>query len=192
MHHQFGMVRAVFMVIDKVTQANQLRVIGNSETFSATTRYISPKKVEAVFSVRRDAKSPRYEKKTMFDFGGVSDEQLHLLAMYGAKVKLQAILRALSPVVMLNSQTLAVVDVQKDLLDVEKASETRRLPRSGPSRRPLASMRPLLGRCSSKPRPKQRQTSRNRRSNSSLIIRHNTRDQRGLVKDRPFLVLRAP
>ena len=121
-HHQFGMVRSVFMVIDKVTQANQLRAIGNSETFSAVTKYIGPKKVEAVFSVRRDAKSPRYEKRTMFDFGGVSDEQLHLLAMYGAKVKLQAILRALSPDVMLNSQTLAVVDVQKDLLDVEKAS----------------------------------------------------------------------
>ena len=120
--HQFGMVRSVFKVIDKVTQANQLRAIGNSETFSAATKYIGSKKVEAVFSVRRNAKSPRYEKKTMFDFGGVSDEQLHLLAMYGAKVKLQAILRALSPDVMMNSQTLAVVDVQKDLLDVEKAS----------------------------------------------------------------------
>ncbi len=116
------MVRTVFMVIDKVTQANQLRAIGNSETFSATTRYISPKKVEAVFSIRRDAKSPRYEKKTLFDFGGVSDAQLHLLAMYGAKVKLQAILRALSPEVMLNAQTMAVVDVQRDLLDVEKAA----------------------------------------------------------------------
>jgi len=63
------------MVIDKVTQANQLRVIGNSETFSATTRYINPKKVEAVFFLRRDAKSPRYEKKTLFDFSGVSEEQ---------------------------------------------------------------------------------------------------------------------
>jgi hypothetical protein len=95
-HLQFGMVRTVFSVIDKVIQANQLRVIGNSETFSAVTKYINPKKVDAVFSIRRAAKSPRYEKKTMFDFGSVSDEQLHLLAMYGAKVKLQAILRALS------------------------------------------------------------------------------------------------
>jgi hypothetical protein len=118
------MVRTVFMVINKVTQASQLRAIGNSETFSATTRYISPKKVEAVFSVRRDAKSPRYEKKTLFDFSGVSEEQLHLLAMCGAKVKLQAILRALSPEVMLNSQTLAVVDAQKDLLDVEGGSRS--------------------------------------------------------------------
>ena len=86
------------------------------------TKYINPKKAEPVFSIRRDAKSPRYEKKTMFDFGGVSDEQRHLLAMYGAKVKLQAILRALSLEVKLSAQTLSVVDVKKDLLDVEKAA----------------------------------------------------------------------
>src|SRR5262245_9901071 len=41
--------------------------------------------------------------------------------IYGAKVKSQAILRALSPELMLNPQTLAV-DVRKDLLDAEKAS----------------------------------------------------------------------
>ncbi len=67
-------------------------------------------------SIRRDTKSPRYEKK-LFDFSGVSEEQLHLLARYGAKVKLQAILRASTPQVLLNAQTLSVVDVQKDLLD---------------------------------------------------------------------------
>ena len=75
-----------------------------------------------MFSIRRDAKSLGTRRRPCSTFGGVSDEQLPLLAMYGAKVKLQAILRALSPDVMLNSQTLAVVDVQKDLLDVEKAS----------------------------------------------------------------------
>src|SRR5262245_1694481 len=101
------------MVINKVTQSNQLRVIGNSETFSSTTRYTGSKRVEAVFSIRRDAKSPRYEKKTLFDFSGGSEEQLHLLAVYGAKVKLLAILRALSPEVMLNSQTMSVVDVKR-------------------------------------------------------------------------------
>ena len=67
-HHQFEMVRTLFMVIGKVTQANRLRVIGNSETFSAVTKYINPKKVEAVLSIRRGAKSPRYEKKALFDF----------------------------------------------------------------------------------------------------------------------------
>jgi|SoiMethySBSTD1v2_1073268.scaffolds.fasta_scaffold943410_2 hypothetical protein len=33
----------------------QLRVIGNSETFAATTRYTKPRKVAAAFSIRRDA-----------------------------------------------------------------------------------------------------------------------------------------
>ena len=118
-HHQSDW-SVLCMVINKVTQANQLRVIGNGETFSSTTRYTGSWRVEAVFSIRRDAKSPRYEKKKLFDFSGVSEEQLHLLAMYGAKVKLQAILRALSPDVMLNAQTLSVVDVKRDLLDIEK------------------------------------------------------------------------
>ena len=68
-----------------VQMMQQLRTIPNSETFSATTKYIGPKKVQAVFSIRRDGKSPHFEKKTVFDFGVVSDEQLHLLAMYGAK-----------------------------------------------------------------------------------------------------------
>ena len=37
-------------------------------------------------------------------------------------MKLQTILGALSPEVMLSAQTLSVVDVKKDLLDVENAS----------------------------------------------------------------------
>jgi hypothetical protein len=104
-----------------MTQANQLRVIPESETFSATTKYLGSKKVEAVFSVRRDAKSQRYEKKATFDFSKLSDEELYLMAMYSAKVKLQAILRNLSPDVMLNSATLAVIDVKADLLEADKA-----------------------------------------------------------------------
>ena len=77
------------------TQANQLRVIPESETFSATTKYVGSKKVEAVFSVRRDAKSQRFEKKATFDFEHVTEEELYLLAMYACKVKLQALLRNL-------------------------------------------------------------------------------------------------
>lgn len=144
----------------------------------------TPKKVDAAFSIRRDAKSSRYEKKTMFDFGGVSHEQLHLLAMYGARVKLQAILRALSPEVKLSARTLSVVDGKKDLLDVEKAAadSTTTAIRC---KRPPALTRPLLGRCWSKPRPKQRQTSRNRRPSGSLRARHNTLDQEGWPEGRP-------
>jgi len=75
------MVRAVFtnrwtMV---QVQATQLRVIVDSETFSATTKYLGQKKVEAVFSFRRDAKSQRYEKKAVFNFDAVTEEELFLL-----------------------------------------------------------------------------------------------------------------
>ena len=114
------MVRAVFSKVVTMTQATQLRVIPDSETFSAVTKYLGQKKVEAVFSIRRDAKAPRYEKKALFDFSKVSEEELYLLAMYSAKVKLQAILRNLSSEVMLNSTTLAAINVKADLLDSDK------------------------------------------------------------------------
>jgi hypothetical protein len=104
-----------------MTQATQLRMIPDSETFSAVTKYLGQKKVEAVFSIRRDAKAPRHEKKALFDFGKVSEEELFLMAMYSAKVKLQAILRNLSSEVMLNSTTLAAIDVKADLLEADKA-----------------------------------------------------------------------
>jgi hypothetical protein len=102
--------------------ADKLRVIPDSETFSAATKYLGQKKVEAVFSLRRDAKSPRFEKKALFNFEHVAEEELYLLAMYACKVKLQAILRALSPEVMLNPQTLASIDVRRDLLEADRAT----------------------------------------------------------------------
>src|SRR6476620_10493571 len=105
-----------------MTQANQLRVIPESETFTTTTKYLGSKKVEAIFSLRRDAKSQRYEKKATFDFEHVNEEELYLLAMYACKVKLQALLRNLSPEVMANAQTLASIDVKRDLLEADKAT----------------------------------------------------------------------
>ena len=104
-----------------MTQSAQLRVIPDSETFSATTKYLGQKKVQAVFSLRRDAKSPRYGKEALFDFSRLTEEELLTMAMYSAKVKLQAILRNLSPEVMLNSETLAKIDVKADLLEADKA-----------------------------------------------------------------------
>jgi len=99
---------------------SQLRVIPDSETFSAQTKYLGQKRVEATFSIRRDKDSQRFEKKALFDFSKVTEEELYLLAMYAAKVKLQAILRAMSPEVMANSAVLSTVDVRSDLLDAEK------------------------------------------------------------------------
>jgi hypothetical protein len=100
----------------------QLRVIPDSETFSAQTKYLGQKKVEAIFSIRRDAKSQRFEKKCMFTFEHVTEEELFLLAMYACKVRLQALLRNLSPEVMTNAQTLASIDVKRDLLEADRAT----------------------------------------------------------------------
>jgi hypothetical protein len=50
-----------------------------------------------------------------------TEEELYLLAMYSAKVKLQAILRNLSPEIMVNSATLATIDVKADLLEADRA-----------------------------------------------------------------------
>ena len=104
-----------------MSTTTQLRMIPDSETFSAQTKYLGGKKVEATFSIRRDAKSQRFEKRAVFSFAAVTEEELHLMAMYAAKVKLQAILRAMSPDVMANASVLSTIDVKVDLLEAEKA-----------------------------------------------------------------------
>ena len=148
-----------------MTQANQLRVIPDSETFSATTKYLGSKKVEAIFSLRRDAKSQRYEKKATFDFEHVTEEELYLLAMYACKVKLQALLRNLSAEVMTNAQTLASIDVKRDLLEADKGHS--RSGHGSSSVHPESHWpwtRPQQRRCSIRPSPKPLRRSRNRRS----------------------------
>jgi hypothetical protein len=94
-----------------------LRVIPEAENFSAKTLYKGKGIIEATFALRRGEGQPRYEKECIFDFSRVSEEQLYLLAMYGAKVKVQAVLRALSPEAMLNPKTLQRVDVLADVLE---------------------------------------------------------------------------
>jgi hypothetical protein len=105
-----------------MVQAAQILAIPDAETFSAQIKYLGEKKVEATFSIRRDAKSQRFERKAVFSFAALSEEELVTMAMYSAKVRLQAILRALSPEVMLNPQTLSTIDVKRDLLEADKVS----------------------------------------------------------------------
>jgi hypothetical protein len=97
-----------------------LRVIPEAENFSAKTVYKGKGIVEATFALRRGEGQPRYEKETTFDFSRVTEEQLYLLAMYGAKVKVQAVLRAMSPEAMLNPKTLQRVDVLADVLEASR------------------------------------------------------------------------
>ena len=98
----------------------KLRVIPEAENFSAKTTYKGKGIIEATFALRRGEGQPRYEKECVFDFSRVTEEQLYLLAMYGAKVKVQAVLRAMSPEVMLNPKTLQRVDVLADVLEASR------------------------------------------------------------------------
>jgi hypothetical protein len=102
------------------TNPPKLRTIPDAENFSAKTVYKGKGSVEATFALRRGEGQPRYEKECVFDFSRVSEEQLHLLAMYGAKVKVQALLRAMSPEAMLNPKTLQRVDVLADVLEASR------------------------------------------------------------------------
>jgi hypothetical protein len=97
-----------------------LRAIPDAENFGARTAYKGKGIVEATFALRRGEGQPRYEKDCVFDFSKVSEEQLHLLAMYGAKVKVQALLRAMSQDAMLNPKTLQRVDVLADVLEASR------------------------------------------------------------------------
>lgn len=102
------------------TNPAKLRVIPDAENFSAKTVYKGKGIVEATFALRRGEGQPRYEKACVFDFSRVSEEQLHLLAMYGAKVKVQASMRAMSQEAMLNPKTLQRVDVLADVLEASR------------------------------------------------------------------------
>jgi hypothetical protein len=98
------------------TEVQHLRRIPDGENFSTKTD-ITGDIVTAVYAIRRSEGGTRYEKKTVFDFSGVSRSDLIALAMYGVKVRTQSILRAVSPEDMLNPATLANVHVQTDFVE---------------------------------------------------------------------------
>jgi hypothetical protein len=98
----------------------KLRLIPDAENFSAKTVYKGKGIVEATFALRRGEGQPRYEKSCTFDFTRISEEQLYLLAMYGAKVRVQATLRAMSLEAMLDPKTLQRVDVLADVLEASR------------------------------------------------------------------------
>lgn len=58
--------------------------------------YLGGKKVRSRFKWRPSSNGPEFTKESTFDFSGCTEEQVLFLAMYGAKVKVQAILRNLA------------------------------------------------------------------------------------------------
>jgi hypothetical protein len=103
-------------------QSPQLRRIGDSEVFSPKNEFLAGKKVQSTFAIRRDSKSPRYEKVVTFDFSGVSEQQLIELSLYAVKVRTAALLRNLSPDQMLAPDVLSTVDVVADVIESERKS----------------------------------------------------------------------
>lgn len=97
-----------------------LRQIEEDESFSNSVEFLAGKKVKSTFSFRRNAESPRYAKEIVYDFSGLSEQQLLELAVKTVQIRAQAMLRSLDPAVMLNSESLSEVDVLKDIVTVEK------------------------------------------------------------------------
>lgn len=105
-----------------MTKTNQIPVIADDQAFSASNEYLGNRKVKATFAIRRSEREPRYRKEIELDFSNVTEEQLIQLGMYACKVKVQALLRNMPPDQMLDADTLAKVDVAKDLVEVPKKS----------------------------------------------------------------------
>ncbi len=99
-----------------------LRVIKAGENFSPSSAYIGDKKCRSTFSFRPHEGGTRYEKTMLFDFSGVSEESLYLLALSSVRITVQHILRNLSPAEMLDSRTLSTVDVQEVVLGKQRPS----------------------------------------------------------------------
>jgi len=87
---------------------------------SNKVEFLSGKKVKSTFSFRRNAESPRYAKEITFDFSGLNEHQILELALKSVQIRAQAMHRSLDPSVMLNSESLAEIDVLKDIVTIEK------------------------------------------------------------------------
>ena len=100
-----------------MTKTTQIPHIEDGDSFSATNSYIGNKTVKSVFAIRRSESEPRYRKEMVLNFGGCTDEQLIQLALYGVKVKVQSLLRQMPAETMLHPDTMAKVDVLKDIIE---------------------------------------------------------------------------
>lgn len=103
-----------------MSRQTQIPMIAEDQAFSASNEYLGNRRVRATFAIRRSEREPRYRKEIELDFSSLAEEQLIQLAMYACKVKVQALLRNMPPEQMLDADTLATVDVAKDLVEASK------------------------------------------------------------------------
>lgn len=102
--------------------AKTLKQIAEDQAFSNSIEFLSGKKVKSTFSFRQNATSPRYAKEVTYDFSGLDEKQLLELATKTVQIKVQAMLRALDPAVMLDASILNEIDVLRDIVSAEKKS----------------------------------------------------------------------
>ena len=91
---------------------------------STSLEFLGNKRVKAIYAWRPYEGGPKNTKTSIFDFSGVSEEQLLSLAMYAVKVKVQAVLRDAQnadPKKPLDAKMLATVDVLKDVVQATSA-----------------------------------------------------------------------
>jgi len=104
----------------QMAQVKQITQIPEDASFSNSLEFLSGKKVKSTFSFRQNATSPRYAKEVTYDFSGLNERQLLELAVRTVQIKVQAMLRALDPAVMLDATVLTEVDVLRDVINSEK------------------------------------------------------------------------
>lgn len=100
--------------------AKQITQIPEDASFSNSIEFLNGRKVKSTFSFRQSSTSPRYAKEVTYDFSGLSEEQLLELATKTVQIKVQAMLRALDPSVMLDASILNEIDVLNDVVNSEK------------------------------------------------------------------------
>jgi hypothetical protein len=104
----------------KASQANEeANEIGD-------TQYLGGKKVRRRFKWRPYQNAPEQTKDAIFDFSRCTEEQVIILAMYGATVKAQALLRTAAnsaPSLKVDPNYLKEIDVLRDIVSAASVKQ---------------------------------------------------------------------
>lgn len=101
---------------------HQLREIGENEEFSPKVDHLAKRTLKCVFSFRKNAQSPRYEKAVTFSFADCTEQEILELALATVRIKVQGMIRQLPPEQMLSADALSEINVKRDMLDAPSKS----------------------------------------------------------------------
>lgn len=100
-----------------MAQVKQLKQIGENEEFSPKIEHLGKRTVRCVFSFRKNAQSPRYEKAVTFSFVDCTEQEIMELALATVRIKAQGMIRQLPPDQMLSVDALGEINVKRDMLE---------------------------------------------------------------------------